>query len=259
MNLNEFSMSSYAGALSPQTQAAINRFLPYLQEVQRRLTTILIVFAAGAAIGFIYYQKILTFVMGLFNLEGITIVLTSPYQFLNLAINTALVFGTLAVFPFLVYFLLSFIRPALRPREFKILLQLLPVSLALLVFGFVFGFWVMNLIIKIFYKTAQEFQLDNLWDISQFFSQTLVTAASLALVFQFPIVLTALLRLRIVKRSLLTKSRHYIYAGCLVFAALLPPTDLLSLALITLPLIVLFELTLIFNPRHKLFKKGGER
>jgi len=45
----------------------------------------------------------------------------------------------------------------------------------------------------------------------------------------------------------LKKQRVIAYAGAIVFAALLPPTDLLSLLLLTLPLVILFELTVLLN------------
>lgn len=246
--------------LDTKTQEIATRLMPYLKEVQRILLSTLVVFAAAAALGFIFYQRILTFVMSLFNLRGVTIVLTSPYQFIDLAINTALLIGVLAILPLLIYHFLTFIRPALAPKEFAILTRLLPLSLVLLVIGFAFGLWVMNFVVEIFYQTSLKFNLGNFWDISQFFSQILITALSLGIVFQFPIVLTGLLRFKIIKRKALVKSRRYIYAGCLLFAAILPPTDLLSLTLLTIPLIVLFELTLLFNQPHHLSTvlRGGD-
>lgn len=242
--------------LSPETKAAIKRYLPYLQEIRKKLLGVGIIFALFGLIGFFFYQKILTFTMGLFNLQGITIVLTSPYQFIDLAINTGIVVGTVATFPLLLYYLIQFIRPALRPYESGIIKYLIPLSLLLFVFGFGFGFWIMNVVIKLFYNTTQDFNLNNLWDISRFFTQTLIMAVSLGVVFQFPIILTALVRFGLVTKKQLIDGRRYIYAGCILFATFMPPTDLLSLTLIVLPLIVFFELTLIFNPVTKTSLKG---
>lgn len=239
----------------------MERLLPYLGEIQNRLFHLLVVFCVFATLGFIYYQPILSFVMRLFNLEGVSIVLTSPYQFFNLSINTALAVGLLATLPLFIYYLLSFLKPALAPREFRLLTQLLPLSALLLVAGFSFGLWILNFVIGIFYQTSLKFNLNSMWDISHFFSQVLITAISLGIVFQFPIVLTGLLRLKVLQRDQLTSSRRYVYAACLLFATLLPPTDLLSLFFLTVPLIVLFELTLLFNPSRQLAVslKGGDR
>lgn len=242
-------MNSETLELTPEVQAAIKRYSPYLKEIQKHLLIVAGVFLAGATLGFSFYQKILTFIMGLFNLEGITIVLTSPYQFIDLAINTGIAVGTMLALPVIIHFFLKFIKPALHPKEYKILIRLVPISIFLFIFGFIFGFWIMNIVIGIFYSTTKDFNLNNLWDISHFFTQTLFMAVSLGIVFQFPIILTGLLRFKVLSHHQLVESRRYIYAGSLLFAALMPPTDLLSLTLITLPLIVFFELTLIFNSK----------
>ena len=65
--------------------------------------------------------------------------------------------------------------------------------------------------------------------------------------FQFPIGLTILMRLKIFGYHQVVKQRLLVYGVSLVFAALMPPTDLLSLLLLFLPLAFLFELTLLCN------------
>ena len=62
-----------------------------------------------------------------------------------------------------------------------------------------------------------------------------------------PVVLTALMRLKVVPYKTIAKQRLVAYCGSLIFAALLPPTDILSLVLLTMPLVFLFEITLILN------------
>jgi len=234
------------------TQDNIKRYLPYLKEIQSTLLTVLIVFIIGASLGFIYYQTILSTIINLFSLDNINIVLTSPYQFINLSINTGLITGLVAAAPFLMYYFLKFTQPALRPKEYKLLVRLLPFSTILFIIGFGFGIWVIQFVIAIFSKTSQEFAIGNLWDISHFLSQILFTGTSLAVVFQLPIVLTALIRLKIVKHKSLIKRRRYVYAILLLFAALLPPTDIISLALLVSAPLFLFELALLFNRPAKI-------
>jgi len=233
------------------TQTNIKRYMPYLKEIQQKLLAILIVFLIGASLGFIYYQSILSKVMSIFSLDDINIVLTSPYQFINLSINTGLITGLLATAPFMIYYFLKFIQPALRPKEYKLLVYLLPFSAILFLVGFGFGIWVIQFVVAIFSKTSQQFAIGNLWDISHFLSQILFTGTSLAIVFQLPIILTALLRLKVIKYQSLTKKRRFIYAGLLLFAALLPPTDIISLALLVSAPLFLFELALLFNQPAK--------
>lgn len=226
---------------------AVKRYLPYLQEIQKKLITLLIVILVSGVSGFLYYQKILTFILRLFNLEGITIVFSSPYQFIDLAINTGIATGIIISFPLLIFYILSFLKPALAPKEFRLIQRLVPLSLILFVVGFGFGAWVMQFVINIYSKTALEFNVSNIWDISRFFSQTITMGLCLGLVFELPIIVTLLITLKLIKKETISKNRRLVYAGIVIMAALLPPNDVISLSILAIVPLFLFELALLLN------------
>ena len=228
----------------------ISKYLPYHKEVQQKLLHVLLVFGVAGAVGFIYYQKIINLIMRIFKLEGINIVLTSPYQFIDLAINAGILVGLSLALPLLGYHLLTFIKPALKNKEYRLILKLYPISLVLFILGFLFGAWIIQLIISLYAKVSLEFSVENLWDLSSFLSQILATGTLMALVFQLPIVLSALLQLKIMNLPALKKSRKYVYTLILVFVALLPPNDIVSLIILTIPPLLLFELTLLLNKAY---------
>ena len=180
-------------------------------------------------------------------MENINLVLTSPYQFIDLAVNTGLLVGLILALPLLGFFLLTFVKPALASREYRLLVRLYPLAVILFIIGFCFGGWIIQLIINLYAQTTMDFSVNNLWDVSHFFNQILMTGISLALIFELPIILTALLKLKLIKLDLLKKSRKFIYAGILVFVAFLPPNDIISLALLSIPPLLLFEITLLLN------------
>lgn len=227
--------------------ATVAKFLPYLAEIQKKLVTLAATVLLSGVFGFVYYQKILTFVLHFFNLKGITVVLTSPYQFLDLAVNTGLTLGFVVAFPLLLYFLVGFLRPALAPKEFKLLIRLIPLSLILFVVGFAFGVWIMQFVITIYSQTTAGFNVGNLWDISHFFAQIMIMGLCLGIVFELPIILTLLMRFKVIKKQLLSMNRRLVYASAIVFAAVLPPNDVISLSILFIVPILLFEITLLFN------------
>ena len=227
--------------------AAIIKYTPYLKEIQTKLFTVFCVFLAGCVIGFIYYQKILSFIMHLFQMDNINLVLTSPYQFIDLAVNTGLLTGLILALPLLGYYFLTFVRPALAPREYGLIVRLYPLAVLLFIVGFCFGAWIIQLIINLYSQTTLDFSVGNLWDVSHFFNQILMTGISLALIFELPILLTALLKLKVIRLAGLKKSRKFIYTAILIFVAFLPPNDIISLALLSIPPLLLFEITLVLN------------
>ncbi len=228
-------------------QSLLDKYSPYLSEILSKLRLVVIVFVVGGVLGFIYYQNILTGLMGFFKLEGINLVLTSPYQFIDLAVQTGLVTGTALVFPLFFYQSLGFIKPALKHTEYSLVVKLLPLAMILFVIGFCFGVWVLQFVIAIFHDTSSQLAVDNIWDISGFFSQILLTGISLAGVFQLPIVITLLIRLNILSHAQISKKRRIIYAIIVVIAALLPPTDIISLSLLAIVPLFLFESALLLN------------
>ncbi len=228
-------------------QDNINRYYPYLLEIRKRLLFVAALFGIASIIGFFNYQKITTFILGFFNLKGVNVVFTSPYQFFSLSINTGMIVGLAVIFPLLLFQLLAFLKPALRPREFKLVLVSVPLSVILFACGFTFGLVVMKYVVVTFYQKAVELQIGNYLDIELLLSHILITSALMGLAFQFPIVMTFLMHLKIIKQKMLESQRLLFYLVTLIFVMLLPPTDLMSDALLFFPLVILFELTLILN------------
>lgn len=232
---------------SSEIKATIDKYSPFFAEARKRLVFTLCVFAAATLSGFFFYEKIIKFLINVLSLEGINIVFTSPFQFINLAFSTGIACGLIVSFPLLVAQILSFLKPALREKEFKMVIRLLPFSLLLFLTGLIFGFFIMKWQIAIFLDRAEALGIGNILDISRLLTTVLITSALMGIGFEFPILLTLLLRLGIVKRQKLSKSRKWIYLGSFVFAILLPADSILADILLALPLIILFELTLILS------------
>lgn len=232
---------------SPELQATIDRYMPYLQEIRRRLLLVFSVFLVGGVIGFVYFEPIVKAIMNFYDLEKLNIVFTSPFQFINLAINSGVVVGIITVFPFFIYQLLSFLRPALKKNEYRFLVLSIPPSIVLFLIGFLFGNWIMKFVVDVFAQQSSDLQIESLWDIESFLSKIFTTSVFLGLFFQFPVVLTGSIKLKITKLASIEKLRVPAYVALLIITTLLPPTDIFSNVMIFLPLAFLFELTLLLN------------
>lgn len=225
----------------------IIKYSPFISEIRKRLLFTISVFLISCAIGFFYYANIVKFILIIFGLDGLNIAFTSPFQFFSLSTNIAMLVGVTGTLPVVIFQLLSFIKPALKKSEYKTVIFLLPLSLLLFAAGFAFGVVIMKYVIVIFYQRSVDLSIGNLLDVSKLLSQIIITSMLMGLAFQFPTVFTILMRLKILKYQVFTKQRLWVYLASLVFSAFLPPTDLLSLFLMFLPLALLFELTLLLN------------
>lgn len=233
------------------SQPSLERYMPYLMEIRKRLLFIFAVFFIAWTIGFFFYQKIIFLILQLYDLNKVNITFTSPFQFINLAIQSGMLIGLSLTFPLILHQLLTFLRPALHKGEYTLLKRLIPFSLILFLGGFAFGGWIMKFIIALYAQQTLQLQIQNLWDIDHFLSQILFTSLLLGVIFQFPLVLTLLLRFGIVKHHNIVKQRPVAYVILLIVVILLPPTDLFSMVLMFIPLAIIYELTLLFNKRVK--------
>ncbi len=238
--------------MEPATQK-FSDYLEYLDEIRRRLYTVALFFLVLFIGGFFLAAKVIGLVIYYFKIPQVTIVTTSPFQFIDLAVNVGLFTALIFCLPFLIYQVYSFLKDALGPREKKFFVVLLPISVILFLIGFGYGFATLFYALELIAGINTGLGVVNLWDINKFLSQIVLTAALLGAIFQFPIVLTFLIRLKVIDRSYLRKNRRYAYAIIFVFVALLPPTDGLSLIVMALPLLLIYEATIIANffIRHK--------
>ena len=223
------------------------KYSPFLKEVKKRLIFTLIFFVITTFVGFIFYENIIKFLISFLSLEGINIVFTSPFQFINLAISCGVTTGVVLTLPLFVNQLLSFLKPALKRKEFRMVIRLLPFSFILFLIGFAFGALIMKWQIEIFLAKSISLGIGNILDISRLLSTVILTSALLGVGFQFPIVLLILLRLGFINRQEVNKKRRWIYLGSFLFAVLLPADSILADVFLSLPLIALFEFTLLLN------------
>ena len=123
----------------------------------------------------------------------------------------------------------------------------LPFSIILFLIGFTFGIVVMKWQIEIFLARSISLGIGNILDISKLLSTVLLTSALMGIGFQFPIVLLLLIRIGVINRQQLSKKRKWVYLGSFIFTIFLPPDSILADIFLSLPLIFLFELTLILS------------
>ncbi len=233
--------------MSPELKAIVNTYSHFLAEARKRLIFTIIAFVVAWFVGFFSYEIIIRFLIKGLGLTGINIVFTSPFQFINLALSCGVATGLVVSIPLLIGQILSFLKPALKGSEYKMIIGFLPFSLILFLIGFLAGAAIMKWQIVIFLERSISIGIGNILDISRLLTTVLLTSTFLGVGFQFPIVLLLLLRLGIINHRQLSTKRKWVYLASFLFAMLLPADSILADLFLSLPLIFLFELTLILN------------
>jgi sec-independent protein translocase protein TatC len=172
----------------------------------------------------------------------ITLGVTEPF-FTTLTISAYA--GLLLALPVILYQVYAFLLPAFSPRERRVVLPLMLLAPALFIGGVLFGYLVVL-------DRAVEFLLnfnDQEFNIQvrarEYYTFVVLTLIAMGLVFQVPLAILAITRLGIMSPAQLRANRRYAILGIAVLAALLPTVDPVTLLIEMVPLIVLFELSIV--------------
>ncbi len=222
---------------------------PYVEELRRRIIFLVLFFVTLFFFGFAFSA---TFIKGLvifFGAPGVSYIVTSPFQAIALSVDIGLSIALIFFLPLLLAEIYEFVAPALTRKEKKMVIGYTILSMSLFIVGFCYGVAILHYAVETITSFNTGLGLENLWDVSTFFSQILLTSVLLGFLFQFPLVLWLLLRLGIVTIEFLAAQRRLVIASTVIIVALLPPTDGLSLLVMAAPLIGLFELVLLVGKR----------
>src|SRR3954462_2659048 len=147
--------------------------------------------------------------------------------------------------PVILYQAYAFVLPALTTREKRVVVPFLVMVPVLFIAGVVFGYFVVL-------PAATKFLLnfnDNQFNIQvrarDYYSFFTLTLGVMGLIFQLPIGILAVTRLGIVTPDQLAQNRRYAWVILLIVAMLLPGTDPVTMLIEAVPLLVLFELSLL--------------
>ena len=160
-------------------------------------------------------------------------------------ITTAVYLGLLGASPYILYELFRFISPALYENERKYSVQVAVIIYVLFLLGVLMSYFVLFPIsfrflgtYSVSAKVVSNITLDSY--ISTFVSLTLV----MGVVFQLPVVAFFLGKLGVVSSWMLSKYRKHALIVIMLVAAIITPPDLMTLILVTIPLYLLYEVSI---------------
>lgn len=217
----------------------------HLDELRARLIVCIVVFGVALALCF-WQNHLLLEIAGGPLPEGhkklITFSVTEPFT----TTVTVAAYGAIVLsLPILLYQLYAYILPAFSPEEKRVVLPILLLFPALFLAGIAFAYFVVMPAAVKFLLGFNESQFNiqvRARDYYSFFSMTMLAGA---LVFQLPLVILAITRLGIVSVEQISRNRRYAYLAIAVIAAALPGVDPISMILEMVPLLLLFELSIL--------------
>ena len=160
-------------------------------------------------------------------------------------ITTSVYLGLLGASPYIVYELLRFISPALYEHERRYSLRVVAVIYVLFVIGVLMSYFVIFPISFRFlgtYQVAERIHSTITLDsyISTFTTLTLL----MGVVFQLPVIAFILGKMGVVTAEMLKQYRKHAFLSIMLVAAVITPPDLMTLLLVSVPLYLLYEVSI---------------
>lgn len=238
--------------------------MDHLVELRRRLLISIVALGIGFGIAFTQARAIFAFlVQPLVRAEGshhTQLIYTKLYEAFFVQIKVAAFAALCLAFPIIANQLWAFVAPGLYKKEKRAFLPFLIMTPVLFTAGAALAYYVVAPISFRFFLRFDDngattgFAQTALPAMNDYLSLIMHFMAGFGIAFLLPVLLMLLERAGIVTRTQLKAGRRYAIVGATVAGAILAPPDVLSQCLLAVPLIILYELSIIgiwFSERRR--------
>jgi len=218
----------------------------HLTELRERIIKALIALAVGVVIAVFISQPVFKAIMDQAKTDGVQLIQYTFGDTFLTQFKLAIILGLVLAFPVVIYQIVAFILPALKPNEKRLLYIGLPFATVLFLSGWAFGWFVVVPITKQFFQSmALGAEVAVAVTPSNYLSFILGICNPLGIAFELPLVVLILARLGLVTHHFLARVRKYAFLAIMILAAVLSPPDVISMLIFLVPLYGLYEFSII--------------
>lgn len=163
----------------------------------------------------------------------------------------AFIGGFILAFPYIFWEFWRFVKPALSKKELKKTRGVIFWVSILFFAGVLFGYYILTpFMVNFYFNYKMSEQITIMPSFSDYLENLIYTTAGIGILFQMPLLVMVLARIGVVTGSFLRKYRRHAFIIILIAAAIITPsTDPFSLTIVTIPLYLLFEASIIIASR----------
>ena len=260
-----------------KSSSAEMSFIDHLEELRWHVIRSVIAILVGAVVVFIYAKSIVNDIIfaptrpdfisakwlcslgksigmedGLCfqNIEAKFLATRMTEQFIS-HFTLAFIGGFIVAFPYIFWEFWKFVRPALSPKELKTTRGVIFWVSFLFFLGVAFGYFILTpFMVNFYFNYKLSEQITIMPSFSNYLENLIYTTVGIGILFQMPLLVMVLTRIGIVTAKFLRKYRRHAFVVLLIAAAIITPsTDPFSLAIVTLPLYLLYEASIIIASR----------
>lgn len=217
-------------------------FLEHLEELRKRIILVLISIILLSALSYTYAEKTLRFLARYVN----SLVFISPQEAFLSYLKISLFSGLVLSVPVILFNALKFIWVALNKREKSVFIAYLIAGVLLFGAGILFSYYIALPAAINFLLSFSSDLIRPFISVAKYISFSVFLMLAFGVAFETPLFIVLLTRLGIVNSRTLRKQRRYFIILLFIISAMLTPPDVITQILLAVPLIVLYEISILF-------------
>ncbi len=224
-------------------------FLEHLEELRWRIQKSLAAIVIFAILAFIKADWLINFLTApaLRLNEPVVLQALKVSDMFMVQLIASLMTGLVLASPVVIYQIWRFVEPAMGKSSRRTTLSIVLFGTFFLLAGVSFGYLVLLPFSLRFFTSLGRDMVEANYSIHAYLGYVVWMLLAAGLVFQLPVISFILTRIGLLTPTFLRKYRKYALIGILVFAAILTPPDPLSQMFMAVPLLVLYELSIIIS------------
>jgi len=223
-------------------------FTGHLEELRRRLIICFVAIGVGFTASYGFKEQLFGILTApLFSVmqPGAALVFTSLPEAFFTYLKVSLLSGIMLAAPVLLYQFWLFVAPGLYQKERRVLFPVVALSSLFFIGGALFGYFVVFPFGFKFFLGFSTETIRPLPSMKEYLSFSSKMLLAFGLSFELPLVLTFLAKLGLISVSFLKKNRKYALLIAFISGAVLTPPDVISQIMLAIPLMALYELSIL--------------
>ncbi|WP_395733452.1 twin-arginine translocase subunit TatC [Prosthecobacter sp.] len=227
-------------------------FLDHLEDLRKMIVRIAMTLLGSTLVTFCFYDKLFEIIKyplwatGVIKtpeeLKAMLQILTPQEGFL-MVMNLSLIAAVILAFPLLLFFVLQFVLPGLKPAEKKAIFPAIGIGAGLFLLGACFAFYVvLPKALEFFYTFNESLGMSNGWRLDGYVKFATRFILLFGVAFELPVIVMVLVKLDFLNYKIMSTTRSYAIVAIAIFAAIVTPTpDPFTMLVLAGPLYVLYE------------------
>ena len=226
-----------------QNKQSLGEHLVALRKVLLRSVAAIVI--AFVAVFYVAIEPLMGFITGPIVERGIVVIYTEMSAALMTKLKVAFIAGVVVASPYVFWQIWAFIKPALYAHEQKLFRATFGATVLLFLLGVAFCYVAVYFLAVDFFLVAGENLATPMLAIDKYVSFLFGFVLPFGLAFELPVALYITTKMGLTNYKMLVSKRKYVILATVVIAAFLTPPDVVSQIMLSIPILLLFELSLL--------------